>query len=254
MSASLQHSALYTGKVAHRRHDRTGHAFSYRVFLFHLDLDELERVTGEGGVLEPRWWRPLRFRREDYLGPTATPLGDAVRDRIEQIGGHRPTGAVRMLTNVRAFGYVFNPVTFYYCYEADGSLFGVLAEITNTPWGERFCYFARTCGGDRAELETDKAFHVSPFQPMAQRYRWRFSTPGDSLAVHMQNLEGETLVFEASLGMQRVELTRANLRRLCWRQPWPTAKVIAAIHWNALVLWWKGARFHTHPKKRQVAT
>lgn len=253
MSGSPMHSALYVGKVAHRRHDRIGHAFAYRLFLVFLDLDELDRVTGPGGALEPRWWRPLRFRRKDYLGPAEQSLGEAVRDRVEQLDGRRPTGAVRMLTNVSAFGYAFNPVTFYYCHEADGSLAGVLAEITNTPWGERFCYFARA-GSGGAELATEKAFHVSPFQGMAQRYAWRFSVPAESLAVHMENREGEALVFEASLGMQRRELTRANLRRLCLRHPWPTAKVIAAIHWNALRLWWKGASFHTHPKKRQVAT
>lgn len=255
MNAAPQRSALYVGKVAHRRHDRTGHRFGYRLFQLLLDLDEIDAVTGPGGPLEPRWWRPMRFRRADYLSPSSQPLGDAVRDRVEQIAGVRPGGSIRMLTSVRTFGYVFNPVTFYYCDEADGSFCGVLAEITNTPWGERFCYFA-AADEDRvgAELQAKKAFHVSPFQPMEQRYVWRFTRPGDSLAVQMQNREDDRVVFEASLAMERVELTRANLRRLWLRHPWTTAKVTLAIHWNALRLWWKGAAFHVHPSKRQVVT
>lgn len=243
-------SALYAGIVQHRRHDAVKHRFAYRLFEVFLDLDELPLLTAPGGPLAPRWWKPLRYRRRDYLGPVDRPLKTAVLDEVQAALGERPDGPVRMLTHLCTFGYAFNPVTFYYCHRSDGALAAVLAEITNTPWGERYRYCLRASADGTARAEFDKRFHVSPFQPMEQRYEWRFAAPGELLQVAMQNRQGGAVVFDASLSMQRLPLTAANLRRLWLRHPWTTAKVILAIHWHALRLRLKGAVFHTHPKKR----
>ncbi len=248
----LLRSSLYEGRVQHRRRDVTGHSFGYRLFFVCLDLDEIDALVSDGAVLQAKWWKPMRYARSDYLGPASVPLAVAVGDEVERLSGQRPTGPVRMLTSLRTFGYVFNPVTFYYCFRSDGGLQGVLAEITNTPWGERFRYFT-PANGDGASAVMDKRFHVSPFQPMEQTYEWSFTTPGETLAVQMHNRERGVIVFDAELHMQRSEFTKANLRRLRFHYPWTTLKVILAIHLNALKLWWKGARFHSHPSKRKAA-
>lgn len=247
--SAVVHSAIYDGRVQHRRHAPKRHRFGYRVYLLYLDLDELGHLTGPGGALQRRWWRPLSFRRADYLGPAEVPLKQAVLDRVERELGRRPRGAVRMLTHLRTWGYVFNPVTFYYCFDEQDRLDCVLAEITNTPWRERHVYVvAAQHGAVHATFAKD--FHVSPFLPMEQTYRWRFTAPGDVLQVAMENLEGAGVVFDASLSAARRQLDRATLRRLCLRHPWITAKVIVAIHWNALRLWLKRVPFHVHPRLR----
>src|SRR5690606_38616031 len=180
------HSGLYVGSVRHRRFAPRAHAFRYRVFMLYLDLDELPRVFS--GV--PGWsaTRPALawFRRADYFGDPARALADCVREAVAKAtGGDPPRGPIRMLTNLRYFGYCKNPVTFYYCFDPAGEqVVNVLAEVNNTPWNERHHYVLD--GEDaRAHIRAqfDKALHVSPFNPMAMRYSWRGNRPAQQLAV-----------------------------------------------------------------------
>ncbi|MBX3027203.1 DUF1365 domain-containing protein [bacterium] len=245
-------SALYVGRVRHRRHAPRPHVFSYRLFMLYLDLDELPALfTG-------RWlWRYERrgvaaFHRADYLGDRRQPLGEAVRDLVAARTGSRPDGPVRMLTHLRYCGYVFNPVTFYYCWDGGGAApAAIVAEITNTPWNERHAYVLRAddaVGPERMlRFRFGKRFHVSPFMPMDQDYEWRFTTPGRRLAVHMRNWRAGERVFDATLALERRPLTTASLTRALARFPAMTATVSAAIYWQALRLWWKGLPFHPHP-------
>jgi predicted NAD/FAD-binding protein/DUF1365 family protein len=221
-------SAIYEGTLSHAR-GAPPHAFAVDLRMLYLDLDELPTLR-----LGP--W--LSFRRRDYLGDPARPLALAVADEVERQLGARPDGPIRALTQVRSLGYVFNPVTFYYCFDRRERVVAVAAEITNTPWSERHTYVVPRGGG-----ELDKRFHVSPFFPMSQRYRWKFSPPGDELTVEMENLEAERRTFRARLALRRRPLDR---RALLTRplMPW---KVHASIYWQALRLFLKGAPFHGHP-------
>ena len=221
--------------------------------MLYLDLAELPEA------LDGRWlWSARRpavawFRRADYLGDAEVPLERAVRDEAERLTGARPSGPIRMLTHLRYFGWVMNPVTFYYCFAPGGShVETILAEITNTPWGERHTYaLAREDDdGSAGRRRFEKAFHVSPFMPMAQRYDWRFTAPTRSLVVHMESREGERKVFDATLSLRRAPLDGANLARSLARFPWMTARVTAGIYAQAARLWLKGTPYHPHPGRQ----
>ncbi len=251
-AAAALHSALYVGSVRHRRFDRIGHGFVVRLYFAYLDLDELDAAFAGRWFWSARGFAPMWFRRADYFGDPARPLADCVRDEVAAQTGQRPDGAVRVLTNLRCFGYAFNPVSIYYCFDRAERLVAVLAQITNTPWGERHHYVvgreAATAGTLRAAFE--KQFHVSPFQPMEQRYEWAVGTPGERLGVQMENTVDGKVVFDATLTVERRPWTTGNLLRALLRHPWMTGKVIAMIYWHAFLLWCKRATFHTHPKKR----
>lgn len=252
MSATLA-SAVYEGTVRHRRHVPAAHAFAYRIAQLYLDLDEVERVFDAHPLWSARGRALAEFRRGDYLGPDDVPLAEAVRRRVEADGGDRPAGPIRLLTHLRYAGYVFNPVSFYYCFHADGRrLHSIVAEITNTPWRERHAYVLRVNEADARgawlRWGFDKRFHVSPFMPMQCRYEWRFSPPGAHLRVHMGVHAGAQREFDATLSLERRELDRAALARVLWRFPLMTAQVIGAIHWQALRLWLKRVPVHDHPR------
>jgi DUF1365 family protein len=251
MSTALA-SAVYEGVVTHRRHAPKPHAFSYRMAQLWLDLDEVDAVFASRWFWSAHGRNLAEFRRTDYFGAAETPLADAVRDRVGQVLGQRPSGPVRMLAHLRYAGFVFNPVSFYYCYEADGeTLAGVLAEITNTPWHERHAYVlpASGPGGHAVDERFAKAFHVSPFMPMDRTYRWRFTRPDERLLVHMDILRDGEREFDAHLALERRPLTGGSLARVLWRYPLMTAKVVGAIHFEALRLWLKGNPVHDHPGK-----
>ena len=248
-------SCLYTGHIRHRRFGPRRNDFRYRIFLTYLDLAELPQL------FDRRWfWSARRpalawFRRSDFLGDPSVPLDAAVRDRIEAETGLRPRGPIRLLTHIRQFGYNFNPVSLYYVFdESDTQLETVVAEITNTPWDERHAYVLRVADAERVGAKVmrwqfDKRFHVSPFMPMDMRYDWRFSEPGDTLSVHMENLKDGQVQFDATLTLRREPITSTTLARALAAFPLITFKVSALIYWQALRLLLKRTPFFTHPDK-----
>jgi hypothetical protein len=251
-------SCLYTGWVRHRRFAPRPNRFRYRIYLTYLDLAELPELFDRYWFWSARRPAPAWFRRADFLGDPAVPLDTAVRDRIEAECGERPAGPIRLLTHIRHFGYNFNPVSFYYVYDgSDTRLEFVVAEITNTPWDERHSYVLRLSSAEPAGVHAwrwqfDKRFHVSPFLPMDMRYDWRFCAPGDSLDVHMTNLQDDDVVFDATLSLRRTPINSASLARALLAFPFITVKVVALIYWQAFVLLLKRTPFYTHPAKTGI--
>jgi hypothetical protein len=249
-------SCIYSGHVGHSRFQPVAHQFRYSLFTMYLDLAELDQVFK--GRLFWSVGRPnlAWFRRRDYVGSADLPLDAAVRDEIQKQLGYRPAGPIRMLTHLRYFGHNFNPVTFYYCFDRAGErVEAIVANITNTPWGERHSYALDA----RQRMESDqemhfrfaKRFHVSPFMDMNVTYDWRFSEPGETLQVRMAILREESSQFAANLNLKRLELNKENLARMLLTYPPMTLKVIAGIYWQALRLWVKGATFYPNPSKRK---
>lgn len=279
-------SAIYVGWVRHRRFAPISRAFTFPLYMLYLDLDEIdsvfERTRLWASDTRGRGLALGRFARRDYLGDPSKDLRAEVLDRVEGALGFRPSGPIRLLTHARQYGYVFNPVSFYYCFDRDPdtgeeSLASIVGEITNTPWKERHAYVLdcralsdqSVCVGTRPKrFRFDKSFHVSPFLPMGMSYDWSFSVPcpreESGLGIHMtlrESGEGDSVagpgtpstphrrVFDATLRLKRRPIGRRSLDAMLLRFPFMTARVILGIHWNALILWLRRVPVFPHPAR-----
>jgi uncharacterized protein len=244
---------IFHGRVWHTRREPFHHAFDYAVAFLALDLDALDTAFRS----HPFWALNRRalgsFHEADHLGGGAD-LAARARVAVEKRLGFRPAGAVQLVCQPRYAGYAFNPVTFYFFHRPDSpdanrpSLDAIVLEVANTPWNERHVY-ALDCR-DRTgpwRFEVDKRFHVSPFLPMDMRYVFDFDLRGDRMEVTKRNLEADKVIFVARMVLQLESLDRRGLGRLLAAFPPRTIRVIAAIYWQALRLWVRGARYHPHP-------
>lgn len=226
-------SGVYEGWIRHRRFTPVAHTFRYPLYLLYLDLDELPDVLDHSRL----WAAIARFDRADHLGDPARPLRTEVLDLVEAQTGSRPAGPVRVLTQLRHYGIAFNPISFYYCFDAGEQLAAVAAQVTNTPWAERHAYVL----GERV----GKEFHVSPFLGMDAEYACRFSVPGRTLQVHIESPPA----FDATLSLLRREIDAPRLRRLLVRYPAPPLAILARIYLQALRLKLRGVPYHPHPAR-----
>ncbi|MBV8735495.1 MAG: DUF1365 domain-containing protein [Solirubrobacterales bacterium] len=239
-------SCLYEGSILHLRREPR-RRFRHPLALAYLDLAELPSLLG-GRLIRPSPGL-VRFRRRDYLGDPSTELDHAVRELVERQIGDRPRGPVRVLAQLRSFGHCFNPVSFYYCLdETGGQIQALVAEVTNTPWGERHAYVIPEGAG-----RFEKALHVSPFLAMDHTYVCRSTLTGSDLSVHIENTRQGERVFDAVLTLRRRELSPASMRRTTARYPFATLRVLGLIYMHAIGLRLAGAATFPHPARAQPA-
>ena len=253
------HSCLYVGQVRHRRFAPRQHAFSYRLFQLYLDLDELDVVFKKHWLWSTTYPNLAWFKRSDHMGDAGVALAEEVRNLVQEKTGTRPAGPIRLLTHLRYFGIGFNPVSFYFCYDASGqTVETVVAEVNNTPWGEQHCYVLGRSLNQNSEhkllYEIDKQFHVSPFMDLDIQYRWRLTSPAEKLAVHIENIKQSEKIFDATLALERKPISSASLALMLIQFPLITAKVMLAIYFEALRLWLKKIPFIQHPGKTEAPT
>jgi uncharacterized protein len=255
-------SCLYEGSVRHRRIGPPADEFRYPLFMAYLDLDEMPELFQKPWLWSARRPAVAWFRRADHLGDSAVPLRDAVSELVWRQAGTRIEGPIRLLTHLRYFGYCFNPVSFYYCYDAGGeNVVAVVAHVTNTPWGESHSYvMAVSAPADHGSVslmrgEFEKRLHVSPLMGMDQVYDWRLTEPDERLSVHIQaRRAGGEMTFDATLSLARREITPRMLRRALVRYPFLTARITARIYAQALRLKLGGAKYFPHPNRGAATT
>lgn len=247
-------SAFYVGRLAHARMTPKQHRFSYRVFMPFVDVDSISDITRRATGWGSRGLAPARFVRSDFLGDERLSVAEAVKQRIFEETEQRFEGQIFLLANWRYFGLQNNPIACYFCKgKTSQRLEFIIAEVTNTPWGERHSYVLPV-NHEEALFQTEfkKELHVSPFHGMQQRYRWSSTVPDESLAIKLTNLEGGERVFHASLTLTRLPVTRLTGLSLLARFPFETAKVTVGIYWQALVLFLRRVPLFAHPKNNSV--
>jgi uncharacterized protein len=231
-------SRLCTGTLVHHRREAPERRFAYPLFMLLLDLDELPTLGLRFfGHDRPR---PLALRDRDHLD--GSPLRGAVETQLRRAGVMPPGGRIVLLTLPRVFGYVFNPVSFYYCYDPLGRLAARVAEVNNT-FGDRHVYV-----GTDAVWRDKKVMHVSPFFSMAGSYLWDLPEPdGSRVDVRVDLTREGRPVLQARLALKPEPLTDGALAAALVRYPLLTLKVTGAIHLQAFRLWWRGAPVFTRP-------
>jgi DUF1365 family protein len=242
--------------VRHRRFVPKPHEIHFALAMVLVDVDEVESPDNPIDAL-PLWsthrWAPMRYRRTDYLDGSDRPLREALGDIVERELHRRPDGPIRMLSHLRTWGWLFNPLTVYWCDAADGTPDVVVLEVTNTPWGERAWYVVEAEYVSGRGAVFPKALHVSPFIAMDVDYRFSFTAPdtapGSPLTVRLEVLDRGHKVFDADLSLRRQPLTARSACRVLVRHPAQTLRISAAIHWHALRLWAKLVPIVRHPSR-----
>lgn len=240
--------ALYSTRVMHRRLVPPLYRFVYRVFYVLVDIDRLDALAARLRLFSYNGFNLLSLRDRDHGDGRG--LRAWAENTIRNQGIELDGGRIRLLAFPRVLGWAFNPISLWYCEHRDGSLRAVIAEVNNT-FGEKHSYVLASGGAPHSyeqAIEKDKVFHVSPFLGRVGRYRFTLSAPEARVrvAIH-ETLEGRG-ILDATLAGERRPLTDAAILGQVLRMPWMTLKVVAGIHWEALKLWLRGAKFHRKPE------
>lgn len=242
-------SCIYKGQVSHQRHTPRFHGFTYSLFMMYVDLDELPSVFNKYLLWSFNKPNLASFYYKDHHGQ-GNDLAKSIRSLVHKNTGERISGPIRLLTHMRYFGYVFNPLSMYFCYDETGeNVTHVVAEVSNTPWKEQHCYVLKNSGNNKTlSANHNKEFHVSPFMHMNMQYQWNIQLPDEHINIHIENWAKSEKIFDASMRLNKYEINSSNLARILINFPLMTLKVAALIHFEALKLWLKGIQYIPHPK------
>lgn len=241
-------SCLYQGHVRHHRRE-PDHSFSYPVWYAWINLDEIDAFCASSALISREAYNFFSFYRQDYL-PGEGSLKNAAARSIKKQTGEDFNGQVYVLTTLRQLGFGLNPISLFYCYEASLQQPAyIIAEVHNTPWGERYEYVIKPDELGQAET-VSKAFHVSPFMPMELEYQFDLPQPGNQIRANIKLLKQSVPVFSAGLDLHSLPLSAQSVRRILFASGWQSLKTVIRIYYQALRLWIKKATFYPHPKRR----
>jgi len=244
-------STIYHGHVVHTRFRPVMHRLRYRMFWMLLDLDELPMLARRLRLFSLNRFNLIDFRDRDHGDGTRTPLRTQIERHLRSAGLQAEGGAIRVLCMPRVLGTVFNPLSVFFCYRADGRLNAMLYEVHNT-FGERHSYLIPVSETDAQQpvlrQSCAKQFHVSPFMDMTMTYSFHVTPPAEGALVAVEGNDAEGRLISAVYSGTRRALTDANLMRAFIGQPLLAAQVLGAIHWEALKLWRKGLRPRAKPQ------
>lgn len=244
-------SALYRGRVMHRRTRPKAHMLTYRVFWLLLDLAEIDRLDQRVRLFSRNRFNLLSFHDRDHGDGSGAALRPQIETWLARSGVDIAGGPIRLLTMPRVLGYVFNPISLFYCHHADGRLSAVVYEVTST-FGVRHAYVIPVLAEDQTQglirQRAAKALHVSPFMGMEMDYEFRGHAPGERLDLTIDGLDVEGVLITASVAAQRRPLDDRTILGAVAAMPFLTLKVVAAIHWEALKLWLKGVGLRPAPR------
>lgn len=234
-------SALYSGHVAHVRPGK--HRLRYRVFMLAIDLDEIDALDAKLKHFSHNRFALMGFHDRDHAGRIREPLRPQIERKLREAGVAFDGGQITLLAMPRILGYVFNPLSIYFCRRRNGDLAALVHQVNNT-FGEHHFYVlpARETNGVVVQ-DCAKDFFVSPFLEMGLHYEFRVLPPGEAVSVAMIVRRGAQVALTASFAGERRELTDANLLRAWLGNPLLTFAVIAGIHWEALKMLAKGVRY-----------
>lgn len=241
---------LYRGTVMHARMKPKQHRFSYRVASLLIDLDRLDEADRQSRLFGVNRRALYSFREADHGPRDGTSLRDHAQRCAAREGVDLSKGRVRLLCYPRLFGYVFNPLSVYFCDDAAGKLALIIYEVRNT-FGEMQSYVLPVRDGEMSQAglrqQQDKQFYVSPFIEMGMRYHFRLSPPADDVKLRILETDAEGPLLAATFHGRRQTLSTVALLRMFASLPLMTLKIMAAIHWEALRLWAKGIRLAARP-------
>jgi DUF1365 family protein len=251
MANAATNSCLYKAKVMHHRLAPKVHRFHYEVFMFYLDLDEIDSLSKRLKFMSRNRFNLFNFRDKDHLQlprekPDTKNIRQHITDYLQSNGVTIGKGRIMVLTNLCTAGYQFNPVSFYFCYDGEDNILCSIVEVCNT-FLEMKPYFlgSETRQGEEFKLNTGKYFYVSPFTEMDTNFDFDLHIPGEKLRVKIDDYDKEgKRFFISTLNGVRKPLTDANLLLYFLSFPLITLKIIGAIHWQAMKLWLKKIPFH----------
>lgn len=235
-------SCLYKSEVMHRRTSPKKHAFKYGVFMFYLDLDELNDVGKKFSLVGRNQFAPYEFRDADHYDPNEIGIKNSIERYIGENGYNQSIGKIFLLTHLRTWGHLFNPVSFYFVEDSRGNPLCTIAEVGNT-FHEQKMYLIPADQSGRAVQEQLKNFYVSPFSELDTQFLFRLQKPAGRLRLAIDQSQNGEIYFRSALIGERRELSDRALILSSLRFPFLTLKIVGAIHWQAFLLYLKGAPF-----------
>ena len=239
-------SKIYIGNVRHRRFSPKKHFFNYPIFMPYINLDEFDEIQSLLKIFGKYFYTPIKFQKKDYLQNSQN-IKKSVLHKFNDLEKTNYLDAqVFMLCQFRYCEIFFSPSNIYYIYQKN-ILQGVLVEVSNTPWNERF-YYSKVILEEQKlyKWSHEKSFHVSPFNPMDQIYHWKINNPSKYLKVHMDVCH-ENKVFDATLILKGFPFSKKLMRKCVLKTPSMTFRILINIYWEALNIWLKGNKFYSHP-------